>query len=473
MDAEIRTYVSRYVVPFYYEEKNDSYKKIYEFFLNNHCDYQMLGMPNDVKWIEAGFWENYKSDKSIQAEMDLYSYLPSVFLTDSDGGVQNLGTSFVLKTGGKIFELEYQKNDQRIPFVCKDMGVLLFKTGIGFVWYEVEFKKSLNICEYVEFQNSFKELARTQEDIFVRKIGFDKEKKKSIYESFCLGKWLAQILSSRELKISFWAERVSASKGEKVCIPDKALLFQYLFIEPLTKEKRDALIFRVTNGYDEKYSVPDGFESNLYMPFANSSFYISKAGMSCVVTNSESNEVFFETGFRERYIRDYFFIFLLLSFQSYSCAHYSRLLTGLPANEKAFDKKISYYNMLEKLSEKINLFLVKSIFDSISNVQHQNGVYRYGKEALCIESDIQSLTIGLDALKELESEKKNGKVELALVIFGFMVVVSALLDGLNLVDWFRDNIGSFSLMHMGVSAFIILLTVYLIFVLLWSNRKGK
>ena len=147
--------------------------------------------------------------------------------------VSNLGVSFVYKTSGKLLELEYRYKEKSIAFDCKDLGVLLLRNGIGFIWYETEFKKDVSLDEYVGFQHDFKELARTRGKRFVKKIGFDKEKRE---ETFCLGKWLSKIVAAGDLGIRFWAERETKQEdGNTVRIPDKALLFQYLFIEQVTE----------------------------------------------------------------------------------------------------------------------------------------------------------------------------------------------------------------------------------------------
>lgn len=473
MNSDVRKYVSRYVVPFYFDYENNGYERLLKHFAGNNSDNQELGLPKDGQWIKAGFWENYKSDRETQSEMDIYSYLPSVFLEEKNTegkDVSNLGVSFVYKTNGKLFELEYRYGEKNIGFDCKNLGILLLRNGIGFIWYEIEFKGRVMVDEYVGFQHDFKELARTHEEIFVRKIGFDKEKKEGIYEPFCLGKWLSKIFAADNLGIRFWTEReIKLGDGSIVRIPDKALLYQYLFIEQATDEERNNLVFLIANGYDEKYNAPENIDENLYRPFGNTCFYVSKTGMACVVKNVDSNETFFDGQFKEKYVRDYFFIYLLLAYQSYSCAHYSRLLAKLPADEKLFDKKAKYIDKLESLNGQINLFLVKSVFESVSNIHHQNGVYRYGKASLCVEEDIQSLTIGLDALKDMEKEKRDRKVDIALVIFGFMVVVSAWIDGLNLVDWFMKN--SINPWHIGISIGIVLLTLYLIVTLAWNSKK--
>ena len=210
-----------------------------------------------------------------------------------------------------------------------------------------------------------------------------------------------------------------------------------------------------------------------------------------MVNNADTNETFFDGQFKEKYVRDYFFIYMLLAYQSYSCAHYSRLLTKLPADEELFDKEQRYAEKLESLNGEINLFLVKSVFESVSNIHHQNGVYRFGKSALCIEEDIRSLTVGLGALekivkdkhkqkeqkekeeeKEIE-EKRDHRINLALILFGLTAVFSALIDGFNLVDWFLKDDKNITPGHYGIIAVIIFLALCLIITLLWNLWEDR
>ena len=528
---DVKKYVSRYVVPFYFDYENGGYEKIRKHFSDNNIDNKTLKLPKDGQWLNVGFWENYKSDKDIQAEMDIYSYLPSIFLEEKNADeniVSNLGVSFVYKTRGTLLNLVYRHKEREIAFDLKELGILLCRNGIGFIWYETEFKTEIFLDEYVGFQHEFKELARPYEEKIVKKIGYDQEKKENIYESFCLGKWLSGVIAAEELGIRFWAERkveeetnnkksndtkeakteeVKKENTKKILVPDKALLFQYMFIEPGSGQKSENIAFRIANGYDEKYNAPEDINGKLYKPFGNTCFYVSKAGMACVVENVNSNEIFFEGQFSEKFVRDYFFIYLLLSYQSYSCAHYSRLLTKLPADEELFNKQLKYADKLESLNAEINLFLVKSVFESVSNIHHQNGVYRYGKSELCIEDDIRSLTIGLGALEEMvndkrkqkeqeekeiekekeekekeknekekeikkeKEEKRDQKINLALIVFGFMMIVSAWIDGLNLVDWCMKKGRTINPGHIVISVGIIGLTLYLIITLVCNHRK--
>lgn len=179
----------------------------------------------------------------------------------------------------------------------------------------------------------------------------------------------------------------------------------------------------------------------------------------------------------------------MLLYQTYSCEYYSKLLMILPADAKAFGKNEKYIEFLETIDSQINLFLVKSIYETVSNVQHQNEIYQYIKSRLCIENNIKSLTIGLEALRGIEKEKrkeeqsekekyrrekveeKDRALNKGLIVFGFLVVISAVIDALNLVDWFTTNFSKINLGHVVFMGVITLLTVYM-FIILIVNTKN-
>ena len=469
---KINTYVSRYVVPFYFEYENNGYERIRSYFdgMKNEGENPSVGKG---EWIETGFWTKYKSDKDTQPEMDLYSYLPSIFKKpnpEEQAEASNLGTSFVFKPkGGTVLkDLVYRRKDLNsdIKFECTDLGFVLMRNGIGFIWYEAKTRSDISAEEYVKFQHDFKELIRTDKKNYFWKVIGQENKG----EPFITGEVISKIISAEELGIRFWAERKMTVNGKTMLVPDKALLFQYLFAEQIENQELNTLAFRCANGYDEKYNTPKDIEDKIYRPFHNMGFYISESGMACVLSDEDTNSEFFSSDFPGKYRRDYFFIYILLLYQSFSSAHYSRVLTKLPADEQVYDRNSKYVERLESLNGQINLFLVKSVFESVSNVHHQNEVYRYGKNALCIAEDIQSLTIGLDALKDMEREKRDRKVDMALTIFGFMVAVSALLDGLNLIDWW-PGWDSINVLHGIVFGGILFLTLYAILSLF--KNKGK
>lgn len=99
------------------------------------------------------------------------------------------------------------------------------------------------------------------------------------------------------------------------------------------------------------------------------------------------------------------------------------------------------------------------------------------------------MTIGLEALRGIEKEKrkeeqsekekyrrekveeKDRALNKGLIVFGFLVVISAVIDALNLVDWFTTNFSKINLGHVVFMGVITLLTVYM-FIILIVNTKN-
>ena len=95
IDKTINSYVSRYIIPFYFNYEDDGYNNIVNKFLNEEKDFKAYGCHKDCKWIKKGFWKNNKSN---QSEMDIYTYLLELIGEEESKTESNLGTSLVLKT---------------------------------------------------------------------------------------------------------------------------------------------------------------------------------------------------------------------------------------------------------------------------------------------------------------------------------------------------------------------------------------
>lgn len=486
MDILINQYVSRYVVPFHY--KSQHYFDLYEQLKNNSFINSEARLPKDGTWIEKGFWENYKSDSKKISESELFSFIFTNLQSDS-ATRSNIGSSFIYKTGGTLFNAEYEASDVSIPFDCADLGIVLFKTGVGFIWYDIRIKKATSIESYTDFQNEFKELARPNNSAFIQQTGYDKDNKVRKYSPFCMGLWLLKTFPFSETQISFWSDKRVVSSEKTTFIPDKALLFQYVFCNGLSREQIIRTLFVLANGYNQKYNPSESIFSSAYLPFSNEGFLISKAGMACVTTDTDSNADFFQNQFKQKYMTDYFFIYILLLYQSYSSENYCRYLTELPAQTETFLTDPDGLVDLEDLNARINLFLIKGIFNSVSNVPHQNDLYKYGQKQLSVRNEIDALTIGLNSLyniikekqslieqKEKQSDEEKSKIReeslnRSLAIFGLITAISAALDALNLIDWFCSPATVFRPGHAILLTVISLLTVFILIILFKNRRK--
>ena len=140
---------------------------------------------------------------------------------------------------------------------------------------------------------------------------------------------------------------------------------------------------------------------------------------------------------------NYFPAYILLLHQSYGLLRHVELiesqLHGDPARYLKPDRDLAM--KLNRQQILINAFLVKSVYGSISSSDAINRFYMYASQRLCIPEHIASLKTSLDALAELEKREYEDKVNAsnentanALGVLSFLTIISALLDGTNLVN---------------------------------------
>jgi hypothetical protein len=134
---------------------------------------------------------------------------------------------------------------------------------------------------------------------------------------------------------------------------------------------------------------------------------------------------------------DYFIIYIILLYQQYSILFYTEQLElTFPADLN----KISL-NSLQNYSEKINMFLIKSVYASVSHLEQHNNVYRYIGKTLCIKDNINDLTVGLDSLSEIirnknsdEDAEREKQISNSLNSLALVVIASALTDTYAFLD---------------------------------------
>lgn len=112
----------------------------------------------------------------------------------------------------------------------------------------------------------------------------------------------------------------------------------------------------------------------------------------------EDNKEVFKSLIPSKVRTDYFALYMKILYQSFSLLLYAeKIQTNILASSEKYiaeplDKKIT------NLFGEINLFLTKSMATSVSHIHHQSEFYVYIKKQLRIQDDVESLTLGLNAL---------------------------------------------------------------------------
>lgn len=453
---------NRYIVPFGYE----------------------VGMRNleeitaSIDEVKDEFGGKFVQDRVNSNEQDIYQYVLESFSDIGKVTDQNCGSIFryVKSTDSKeegILNLRYiapANNDNSMSFIIKDMGLFLFDSGVGFLWYELGASKKdksfldMTTEDLIVFNNIFKELNYQN----------NKDKiKASNYDEFYMGDYIARVLRNID-GVRYYGHRVNIVKKSNApkIVPDKALLFNYVHINRNSNlniadwnTELTEVSYYLSKGYKRSYEMPENINEVLYKPFKNTFWYVSKegAGYYVISDDNSNNRTFFSKGMNRKVMDDYFLIYVLALHQSYTMLLFAEEISNkLPSSAQIYtnglnkiddmvdDDEYRFKVIEETLGEivtKVNVFITKSIRASISYVGHQNEFFRYAKEQLSVDLDIENVTHGLEALQEivhssrqnwedLQEKRRDDKLNYIVGILSIVAFVSAIYDGLCLINEF-------------------------------------
>ena len=186
---------------------------------------------------------------------------------------------------------------------------------------------------------------------------------------------------------------------------------------------------------------------------------------------------------------DYFLLYILLLHQDHALIRYASEIEGsLPADSGHFSShKTSYISTMEEILATINTFLAKNIYTSVSYIDHQNEFYLYGARKLRIRENAESLSLGMDALAEMQQIQEDHKddarnemnernerlsemkMNIFLAVFSLMTVFSATTDMSSLFEKGAMRYGS--LLFDLLLGFIVAATTFLIYELINNGKR--
>lgn len=506
---EISRYRIRYVIPFEIDIENSSFEQVCRK-VEGYTDYP-YSFLGEINTSYAGHWIRSSLRKG---EQDVYPYIVDEFAfdgcTDADGTIGKTGCFWKYSlfedhplqleyTDGKNYE---QSGKKRVLSIS-DMGLYIFRSGIGLIWYEIQgdahtFETSKKL---IEFQNVMKELNRANNNhlwIKSQALHFPEKYLTEAYHTevvpFMLGNWIAERLQF--LEVGFLAQRNNSyasllrdfyykglDKKERnrkelyYLLPkncaDKALAFSYVVFRRgkdwVKNEDSLKTAYYLASGYKESYEMSSDIDTVVKNPFSNVYWMAAREGCGYFAWEGEKNRIFFEKNQYAKIMNDYFLLYIRAVYQSYSLMRYAVLVSGKLSNDyhvyvNVNDKTEQLSKQISAISTEINLFLVKSIVTSVSYVHHQNEFYDYLVERMQIKEDAESVTAGLSSLKELQHEtlikKQNNQkaielnereteaqrekeadnmFQIGLGLMTFLAVISAVTDSYGIVSGLADS----------------------------------
>lgn len=417
----------RYIVPFIFDMKYTDARKMVDEFQDNGVH---------------AFTRINVEDHEKESEYDTYEYIKNEFVDEAkdDEVSMTQGCSWKLNFNKPVRFQYYDSADKTFAKFTECQiqmaGLYLFKTGLGLLWYQIDFPKGWNRDkdELVIFQNVVKELNHTSgANLWTNtsQIGDSiKRAKRPIANSkntvdmipFLLGQWVDDniaflnpyYLPDRKCAVQKLHDELFMNLSDSIVIegtessahnyptdkrmPDRAILFSYcdahdeFLIDEMQMKK---YTYWLGNGYKQTYLYSEVLDGDMLKPFANVLWYATKEGCIYYARPTYMNQKFFDS-FEKKYCGDYFILFIKALFQSYSLLIFSNRIQ----KEISYDYAQNDSQKVSELTKEINLFMTKCLATSVSHIHHQNNFYNYIKKQLGIDHDVESVTSGLMALEE-------------------------------------------------------------------------
>uniref|UniRef100_UPI0040577621 hypothetical protein n=1 Tax=Agathobacter sp. TaxID=2021311 RepID=UPI0040577621 len=441
-------------------------------------DYEKLRY-NKFEYLKNCGWEYYDS---LKGECDLYHYVRElVAYHDSASGI---GTSWKYKTNEKykFYFGDFTKKD--ILWKIKSITLFLFDTKIGFLSYEVtvnyQKNSTLDITdkELLDFNYYIKELSYSPKndgkiwEYFAQTYSIGEEgilsqdnglalklsnesgwinfaDKRSDYD-FLVGNTvkIKQVLKIDNKRVAvkgykrihlykdviyeylepigvktFFADRYISNEKQKVLVPDKSLLFAWIFKDEQIKDMvsdNEALMLKLARGYKDKHGLARETllmqSEDIYQPFTDSKWYICLEGCVNLVDLYEDKE-FFDAGYKNR-LNCYFYLYILALNQYYGSLKYAEELAGLPGSKEEMFTS-GKVELMKAYLEKVNFFSMKNMYSQVAHLTNINGYYNYMQRELHIKEIYEKLEKETRAVyqiveseaKELEQKEKEKEME--------------------------------------------------------------
>ena len=185
-------------------------------------------------------------------------------------------------------------------------------------------------------------------------------------------------------------------------------------------------------------------------------WYATKEGAGFYLDYTTNPSEFLKGLFKNKFLQDYFLMYVLLLHQEYSLILYAKKISRLSSDYRDYYNVSQQDTELDELVTEINTFFMKSVYTSVSHVHHQNLFYEYIQERLGIEKDINSINMGLNSvvkIQRLRAEKMENEIEkkersrqekddkrlnFVLGFVSIFAITSAISDGFATVEYICD-----------------------------------
>lgn len=274
-----------------------------------------------------------------------------------------------------------------------------------------------------------------------------------VYRRLNAGRWINSMLyclsKEQDLQIEYYSPKTIPND---IIIPDKAIVYSCAMVDDeFDQQVVREVSYKLANGYPFKHNASTD-PAEYWEHTTGVLWYASRQGCGRTVQKSCKYSSVFESVLKSNENDDYFLIYLLELNQLFGFTYYDKMVTKkLTQDIREYTKENkSLQNELLQTQAEVNLFLMKSSYAGISNIQKQNEFYSYVKKQLYIAENTASIQSGLDGLNALQEslaqkdrEKSDERLSISLGFLALLAVISALSDA-KVLFWDSDPLKAFS-----------------------------
>lgn len=418
--------LNKLIVPF-------SYNKDYSLMLNKLCKQN----ENSSYWHD----EDLDTDR-------LFHHI-SKLIHFNDEWEETIGRRFVITDEGRA-KLELPTKDQLVYlihkrkkpeyyYLCiKQVELFLFETQVGFIAYELEHLDNPQDNEAGYPYQHLKKVPDLSVDTIINANYFAKsfkrkndldtyyyEKKGTNQKGFRLASITSKIIDDFDVDSFFEHEAKSNENTASNALVYSALVLGKPFIrEGDSQEKLGKYLYYMRRAFKPSYKpAPREFEleknPNIMQFFANSYWGISMEGLTNIVYLIEDDDVtnnFMLSGYTHNLENAYFYIYILALNQRYTLLRFFGQV-GSPTG-----------NNIIKSRQHIARFWLRSLFRQVSNVDHQDHLYKRIHKVLGIEDLLEELHSELGLLADLSLIQEQQQES---IFQGRVMILSTIFVGIS------------------------------------------
>lgn len=463
MKSEIQDYMLNFIIPFHLQ------------------NYEVL-KGEDFQCMQTNGWER---EEIIYGDSDLYEYVTGIMSQQNKNAICSSWRLERIQNSQEIYATKVR--DAYINWRFEQIGLILFDTAIGIMWYRIKSKRNfLDLEEVQEFIYEVKELSKGKKQQIYKLFSGLKEEllpelknKKDKIEILQEIQSKAGVIVKGRQKVDFFEDVlqpffhgldidtffINRNKRANEVFPDRAIPFLWVLTSPREIEdlKRKECVFRLGRGYTKSYSPNTKIEENkFFKPFEDSIWYACLEGCANYIVPQKENR-FYSHGYKGRTC-NYFYLFLLCMGQYYSFIELTQ--SALILSTKPL-KEICRSNSLERLMYQMHTFEITINYSQVGGITQYNEFYRYLRLQNNIEDMSQNLDKNLKCLYEMAEQKKTAKkvkvYRCVSIISGLFVLAELFGNLVQVLNLFcGDAWGTMDKVQIGFFVVVIIIGISII-----------